>query len=355
MLQKLHIFLDSFGAKLRVKDGIFLVKPGVLDGIARPAKEYPAHEVEAIWLQQGTSVSADAIMLAQEHLIDLVVTDRYGHPIGRFWGDKPGSTVKILKAQIAAANMPQGMAFVKDWVLTKMRHQLGVVVKIEEKYAGNGLGKITEMRMRMEDDCQSLATYEPEATEAFKVATRSLEARVARSYWKALSLTLPLKYQFASRSFRPSKDVFNALLNYGYGILYQKVERALLVAGINPYIGFMHRDGYNHKAMLFDFIEPYRAMIDRIVYKLCQHTTLVSGMHYKEEAEAVWLTTDGKQLMAKLAHKKLDGYKFKRKGDAPESPSGKGIDAQIRLNAHAFARALLLLESPNSIAHEEKV
>jgi len=36
----------------------------------------------------------------------------------------------------------------------------------------------------------------------------------------------------------PAKDEFNAMLNYGYGMLYGMIERSVVVAGLDPYIGF---------------------------------------------------------------------------------------------------------------------
>ncbi len=46
------------------------------------------------------------------------------------------------------------------------------------------------------------------------------------------------------------------------------VERACILAGLDPYIGIMHVDNYNRQAFVFDLIEMYRIYIDRIVFKL---------------------------------------------------------------------------------------
>lgn len=60
----------------------------------------------------------------------------------------------------------------------------------------------------------------------------------------------------------------NALLNYGYGILYGSIQVELIKAGIDPYIGVLHRDNYNKPVLVYDIIELYRTWIDEVVFSL---------------------------------------------------------------------------------------
>ncbi len=85
---------------------------------------------------------------------------------------------------------------------------------------------------------------------------------------------LPPEYAFESRSRQPATDIFNALLNYAYGILYGKVEGSLIKAGLDPYAGIFHRDEYNRPALVFDVIEKYRVWMDYIVIQLCKQKAL---------------------------------------------------------------------------------
>ena len=80
---------------------------------------------------------------------------------------------------------------------------------------------------------------------------------------------MPESFAFETRDRQPARDPFNAMLNYAYGILYGKVEGALIKAGIDPYVGIFHRDEYNRPALVFDVIENYRAWMDYIVISLC--------------------------------------------------------------------------------------
>jgi len=81
---------------------------------------------------------------------------------------------------------------------------------------------------------------------------------------------MPDAWKFNGRSRDPAKDAFNCLLNYGYGVLYSQVEKACIIAGLDPYVGFLHTDNYNKKSFVFDLIEIFRIHIDRTVFYLSQ-------------------------------------------------------------------------------------
>jgi CRISPR-associated protein Cas1 len=64
-----------------------------------------------------------------------------------------------------------------------------------------------------------------------------IEGYIADQYFFALSQII----SFPGRQPK-SKDPFNIMLNYGYGILYSEIERACLMTGLDPYTGFLpHR------------------------------------------------------------------------------------------------------------------
>ena len=53
------------------------------------------------------------------------------------------------------------------------------------------------------------------------------------------------------------------MLNYSYGVLYGRVERLLILAGLDPFIGFFHCDSYKKPSLVYDLIEPFRAIAER--------------------------------------------------------------------------------------------
>ena len=58
---------------------------------------------------------------------------------------------------------------------------------------------------------------------------RGIEGDAAHRYFSALSHVIPTDLFLGHRSQHPAADVFNAYLNYGYGILYNEVEKACIL------------------------------------------------------------------------------------------------------------------------------
>ena len=82
---------------------------------------------------------------------------------------------------------------------------------------------------------------------------------------RCLGRLVPEAYRFEGRSRQPAQDGFNAMLNYGYGVLYSLVDSACICAGLDPFLGFLHTDNYNKPSLVFDLIEPFRILAERAV------------------------------------------------------------------------------------------
>lgn len=132
-----------------------------------------------------------------------------------------------------------------------------------------------------------------------------LEGMASRHYFTALSFLLPDKWKFNGRSRNPARDEFNCLLNYGYGVLYSKVEKACIIAGLDPYVGFNHTDDYNKKSFVFDLIEMYRIHIDRTVFNLFSKKQ-VSDSFFDEIPKGMTLNKEGKAVLIQAVNETFD-------------------------------------------------
>ncbi len=122
------------------------------------------------------------------------------------------------------------------------------------------------------------------------------EGRAGRTYWEAVNLLLPENFQFEARSRNPAKDEFNCLLNYSYGVLYGTVERACILAGLDPYVGFIHTDHYQKKSLVFDLIECYRVWADETVVGLFAARKVKQDM-FDQLQNGLLLNKEGKAVL----------------------------------------------------------
>lgn len=81
---------------------------------------------------------------------------------------------------------------------------------------------------------------------------------------QAAALYFPLL--FGDAFTRNQENAVNACLNYGYSIVRSAIARALVQYGFLPALGLQHKSELNAFNLADDFIEPYRQIVDLLVY-----------------------------------------------------------------------------------------
>lgn len=294
----MQLFLDSFGAFLGVRNGMFWVRPRHGEGRAIAVRE-----LQAVFLNRGVSVSADALMLAIREGIPVLLIDAIGHPVGQVWSGRFGSIATIRKNQALFAIHSEGLSWVREVLLQKIDRQRLVLRTLPE---GKHLAPEFPQRYyqaitiigQMEENLLNWQPERPRRSDADAATLRGWEGTASRYYFQCLSAALPEPYRFANRSKRPAFDAFNALINYLYGMLYAMVELALMKAGLDPYTGVLHADEYNRPTLVFDVIELYRHWVETVAISLCQNGQLPTEDAFIESPEGgIWLGKAGKGLV----------------------------------------------------------
>lgn len=285
----MHIVLNTFGASLQRDQNRFVV-------YAQDDKTHiPPGKVRSISVGKGARISSDAVLLAIEHEIDLLFTDGKGMPQGRVWSVQYGSISTIRKNQIEFIFSAKAVDWVKSLLGYKMDNQLALLLTLEP--LGEDARRIVSRAVNaLEDHKKKLSKVEGALVADVAPSLRGWEGAGSRRYFEALSVCLPASYRFSRRSKHPATDPFNALLNYGYGMLYGKVEGALIRAGLDPYVGIFHRDDYNRPVLVYDVIERYRVWVDYVVLQLCQEEVFPEECFVARNG-GIWLEGLGKRIL----------------------------------------------------------
>lgn len=114
--------------------------------------------------------------------------------------------------------------------------------------------RVLEMTSKDELPITKLAQYIEEVVDG---DSRNREGLAAKMYFRSI---------FGSDFIRFYDDNINAALNYGYTILVSAVIRNLAVFGLNTYLGVHHNSKINNFNLAYDFLEPYRSIVDKFVY-----------------------------------------------------------------------------------------
>ena len=253
-------------------------------------------KVKAIYLSRGVKLSSDAAILALRHGIDLLFTGKSGEPEGRLWSGKFGSVSVLRRKQLDFTFSPEAVKWIKSIIGSKMDRQIAILLSLYS--TDDTLGFMKEKAVRRISDYQDkVQKLSAEYVTEIAPTLRGWEGVSSRAYFETISAHLPEPYRFSGRSQRPAMDVFNALLNYGYGILYGKVEGALIKSGLDPYIGVFHREDYNRPVLVFDLIELFRVWVDYVVIRLCSEQNVGDDWYDRREDGSHWLAALGKRIL----------------------------------------------------------
>ena len=332
----MQLHLNTYGAYLHVKDQLFEVK-------IKEEKEIKKHHVSAnkvksIWMAKGTALSTDAVHLAVKNNIDIVFLEYDGFPIGRVWHSKLGSTSLIRKKQLEASIGPLAGHYTKQWLERKLNNQAEFIRQLQ-KHRKQHQEFLTDKIERIENLRDKIKNTSAVDVNLVADQFRGWEGTAGRLFFETISKVIPPQYQFSGRSFRPAKDPFNAFLNYSYGLLYSRVEKCLILAGLDPYVGFLHRDDYNYKSMVYDFIEPYRVFSDKVVFTLFAAKKI--RQDFTEQIQnGIKIHKEGKVLLVEAFNKYFEEDKVRYKG---RNQTRMNI---IQFDAHQFANELIKKEKP---------
>lgn len=114
--------------------------------------------------------------------------------------------------------------------------------------------RVLEMTSKDELPITKLTQYIEEVVDG---DSKNREGLAAKMYFRSI---------FGSDFIRFYDDNINAALNYGYTILASAVIRNLAVFGLNTYLGVHHNSKINNFNLAYDFLEPYRSIVDKFVY-----------------------------------------------------------------------------------------
>lgn len=264
----MHVVVSDFGCTLGKKSERLLVrqKGAVLS-------ETPFRDLEQITISsRGISLSTDVIQECSEHGIQINFISFSGKPYAKLSSPNLTGTVITRREQLMAYADRRGVTLTKAFIEGKLKNQANVLKYFakyrrgvdKEKYAEiyRGIGEIDRIRGQ-------LSAMEAERIDDLRGQLFAVEGRAAQHYWSALALIIGDRVEFPGRERRGASDPFNSALNYGYGILYAQMEGAVMLAGLDPYAGFLHTDRPGKPSMVLDMVEEFRAVVvDRTIVAL---------------------------------------------------------------------------------------
>ncbi len=330
-----HLVIDQYGAYL----GKHSERLIVTKGDEKLAQAPLIHLESVVIANQGVSLSAEAVRECTERGIPIFFISGTGTAYASLYSAGLTGTVATRRAQLEALNTIRGLSLVLSFGMGKLGNQ-STLLKYMAKYRKETDPALyEELRLCSDEVLDHLIEMEqvrnyPEFQDGtltindLRQQLMGLEGRAAQRYWKAVKLTLPEKYKFTGRTGRGATDPVNSALNYSYGILYGQIERSLVLAGLDPFAGFLHVDRPGKPSLTLDFIEEFRpVVVDRTIFGLANKNVPFDFDENK------MLTKETRRMLADKINERLDT-------EAPFEGKRHPLRAIIQMQARHLATFL---------------
>jgi CRISPR-associated protein Cas1 len=271
----MRLVVDGFGKFIGKENQLIVVKEK-----GRVVRRVKPDELKQIIITGKASISSEAIKLMLKNAVDVVFIDRSGDVVGRLMHPFVG-TAKTRREQYLAYNDERSVVLAKEFAKAKLRNQVSVLSNLAKARKDSNpdvAERLMNAREAVKTSIEKLAGVSGGKIEDVREEIMGIEGIASQEYWNALSLIFPPEYGFKQRrglevgQTRYAQDIINAMLNYGYAILHSECIRAVELAGLDPYAGFLHADRSGRTSVALDLMEEFRQQIvDRSVIKLVSY------------------------------------------------------------------------------------
>lgn len=309
-----HLVADEFGSHVGKYSGrLKVTRKG------QTLVQAPLLHLESVMItNRGVSVSAEAILACTERGIPIHFLSYKGTPYAALYSAGLVGTVMTRRAQLMAYHDERAVRLGVAFARGKIENQANLLKYVAKYRKEKEPETFDALRLLVDEVREHLGELdrlllrslnEGLLIDDVRGKLLSVEGRAAQAYWKGIKLVIPEGLEWPGRERRGARDGFNSALNYAYGMLYSKIEHALVLAGLDPYGGYIHTDRPGKLSLVFDFIEEFRApVVDRTVVGWVNKGSKI------EQDERSMLTDKTREQLRDKIKARLDGReKYEKK------------------------------------------
>lgn len=286
------VYVITEGAALK-KDGENLVAE--IEGADK--SRVPLHMLASVVAFGPILLSPALIGACADRGITIVLLDRAGRFQARVEGPVTGN-VLLRRAQYKAADAPDDIT--RSIVMGKIANQRAVIRRALRDY-GTEMNDAAKTALEGATDRMGMILRRVQHREDSLDLLRGAEGEAAALYFSVFDHLIRSpdpELRWTSRSRRPPLDAMNALLSFLYTLLTHDCRSACEAAGLDPAVGFLHRDRPGRPSLALDLMEELRApLADRLALSLVNRRQLRASDFRQMDGGAVLLTDEARRTV----------------------------------------------------------
>ncbi len=258
--------IEKYGENIRIRNS----------NTAELRKKVPAIHVRDIVVCGDINIDSTVIVLAEKYSIPIHFLSNGGKFRASIYFDFSKNVFLRSKQFEMANNIKTKVDLAINFVQAKIYNQNIALRKIRAKgRLKPNLNKIIDLNV-----------------------LRGVEGASAQKYfsiWKIESVIKNKNFKFQGRFKRPATDEVNALLSFCFSLLHSEIHTQLMIAGLDPFVGFLHEQSFGHSALASDFLETFRGPVEHFVWKTLNRKEFDKSEDFERDVRngTVQLSTKG--------------------------------------------------------------
>ncbi len=229
-------------------------------------KEVPAADLGIIIVIGNVDITSSAIRLANEYNIPIHITDQFGNPLSTIYSSNLAGNPRLKIKQLEFRNESRSTDLAKKFAKATLTNRGNMLKSLSRTRDISGIKEGGEEILGLRKE---LKEVRGDLGSEVRETIMNIEGRGGKTYYRSLEKIIPDEIYEGKRKKRPPGDCFNAALSYGYGILYSRVNKSVIFAGLNPYLSFLHAEYSRRPGLVMDLIEEFRQpVVDRAIINL---------------------------------------------------------------------------------------
>lgn len=243
----------------------------------------PIEQINLIVCFGDVNLNKRVLGLLNNYSVSILFFNYYGDYIGRFT-PKKYSDGKIIINQVDSYRNHKRLYIAKKMVFTEVKNILSLLKYYNKKYH-----LLKQIIINIENELNKLDTIE--SVEELML----LEAIIKKQYYSSFDYIIKNpNFIFKNRSFYPPLNEVNALLSYGYAILYANILSDIDKSPLLPQISYMHSLSKQSDSLQFDIADMLKPIfIDRLILRMINKNQIKPNHFEYKENGACYLNRDG--------------------------------------------------------------
>jgi len=285
------LFVTTQGSYLCQKGDTVLVRLENEDKL-----RVPIHTLGSIVCFGQVSCSPFLMGLCGENNVTLSFLEEYGNYLARVYGPVRGNVLLRREQYRQADELNLSAKIARSIIIAKIANCRTVILRATRDRPDN------ENNTQMVRAAALMANLLDELEYNLPLdVIRGKEGEGAKVYFDVFDHLITSNksdFYLKNRNRRPPLDNMNALLSFLYTILVHDIESALEAVGVDPAVGFLHRDRPGRPSLALDLMEEFRPYLaDRLALSLVNRQQIKPDGFKKTETGAVMMDDDTRKTV----------------------------------------------------------